>query len=475
MQQLLSIAGLLLAGLTAGSAAAQALTTTAGSSLTVQSGATLYVAGGVQQASGASLANAGTVQLTGDLLNAGTLASPGLLLFSGSQDQTFSPGPATVANLTVGNTGTAGNNRLLLPTDLTVGTQLTLTQGLLRTQGSATLLLPNSARVVGEADGRYVQGRLQVARTAVSASAGSVDFTNGLVLNTNGQNLGAVTVTRTAGLQLGGVSYGQNLSGSTKGIDRVWQVTSSQPPAAGTPVSVTLSWVADDDNGFSLATSARLWRAARASGPWVVQGAMAAASGRSFTANADQLGFFTVSNTSQPLPVTLIRFTAELQGADALLRWATASELNSAYYEAESSTDGVVFQPLARVAGAGTANAPRQYQLTDPHVDRYGAHLIYYRLRQVDMDGTFSYSPVQTVRVGQATELAVYPNPAHGQVTVRGATSGIGLELIDALGRLVLRGAADAGGAAQLVLPAGLPAGVYVLRSGTTARRLVVE
>jgi hypothetical protein len=473
MQQLLSIAGLLLAGLTVGSAAAQTLTTTTGSSLTVQSGALLYIAGGVQQASGSTLTNAGTVQLTGDLTNAGTLASPGLLLFGGSQDQTFSPGPATVANLTVGNTGAAGNNRLLLPANLTVGTQLTLTQGLLRTQGSATLLLPDGARVVGEADGRYVQGRLQVARTVVNGSAGSVDFTNGLVLNTNGQNLGAVTVTRTAGLQVGGVSYGQNLSGTTKGIDRVWQVTSSQVPAS--PVSVTLSWVADDDNGFNLATPARLWRADQAGGPWVTQGVVAAASGRSFTANADQLGVYTVSNTSQPLPVTLAQFTADLQGDDALLRWKTASELNSAYFEAESSTDGVVFEPLGRVAGAGTTSAPQQYQLVDPNVARYSAQLVYYRLRQVDKDGTFSYSPVRTVQVNQATELAVYPNPAHEQVVVRGATPGAGLELIDALGRLVLRGTADAGGAAQLVLPAGLPAGVYLLRNGTTARRLVVE
>lgn len=114
-----------------------------GTSLTVETGAVLYVAGAVQNNATSTLTSAGTVQLTGDFTNAGTLASGGTLLFGGSTDQTFAPG---VASLTVANTGAAGANRLLLTQDLTVSSLLTLTQGLLRTQvaGGAlrTLSLP---------------------------------------------------------------------------------------------------------------------------------------------------------------------------------------------------------------------------------------------------------------------------------------------------------------------------------------------
>ncbi|MVN76064.1 hypothetical protein GO988_06980 [Hymenobacter sp. HMF4947] len=104
-------------------------------------------------------------------------------------------------------------------------------------------------------------------RAAVSASTGSVDFTNGLVLSPNGQALGPVTVTRTAGLQAAGVSYGINIGGPNKGIDRVWQVAFAQQPSSTAPASVTLSWMSDDDNGFNATTPAQLWRADQAPRP----------------------------------------------------------------------------------------------------------------------------------------------------------------------------------------------------------------
>ncbi|QKG55693.1 T9SS type A sorting domain-containing protein [Hymenobacter sp. BRD128] len=463
-------------------ATAQTLTND-GATLTVTSGATLYVAGTVQNNATGTLSNAGTVQLTGDLTNAGTLASPGTLLFSGAQDQTFTSGAASVSSLTLANTGATGANRLLLSQDLAVSSLLTLTQGLVRTQVAGgtlrTLSLPDGASVVGEQAGRYVQGRLQVARASVSGSTGSVDFTNGLVLNPNGQDLGAVTVTRTAGLQQAGVSYGTNINGTNingtnKGIDRVWQVTSGQPVTAATPASVTVSWVSDDDNGFNPATPAQLWRADQASGPWATQGAAASASARSFTANVTQLGTLTVSNTSQPLPITLVSFTAQAQGPDGLLLWSTASELRNDHFVVESSLDGVTFQALGQVAGHGTTTLPHSYQLLDRNLARYAASVVYYRLRQVDQDGTASYSPVRTVAVPVVAGLALFPNPTRAAATLTGAAPGAPVQVYDALGRLVLAATADAAGTAALQLPAWLATGVYLVRTGASALRLSV-
>jgi hypothetical protein len=77
--------------------------------------------------------------------------------------------------------------------------------------------------------------------------------------------------------------------------------------------------------------------------------------------------------------------------------------------------------------------------------------------------------------VTAATTFALYPNPAHGAVTLTGAVPNAPLTVLDALGRVLLTTNADASGTARLVLPQGLPAGMYLVRSGGQVRRLVVD
>jgi hypothetical protein len=454
-------------------ATAQTLTND-GATITVQSGTTLYVSGGIQNKAGSTLANDGTVDLTGDFTNAASLSGAGKLRFSGTTDQTLtSPAGTSLANLEVANTGSAGSNRLLVPSNLTVSSQLTLTSGLVRTAPTATLLLPNGATLTGEAAGRYVQGNLQAVRNSVSGGTAFI-FPNSASLNPGGQDLGTVTITRTAGLRTAGVSYGQNLAGTNKGIDRVWAVaaTGAQPSTA-TPATVALSWLADDDNGFLLSTNAQLWRSASAAGPWSKQGGPASASSRSFTASVEQLGTLTVSNISAPLPVELTRFMAEPLGEDALLTWATASEKNNDHFDVEASADGKNFRRIGVVAGHGTTTQPSEYQFTDKAIAHYAADPVYYRLRQVDADGTESFAPVRQVRVaapiGFAAEAWPQPFGATGtNITIRTATAGSATVLVhDALGRFVLSRTLDlvAGTTALPLAELGpLATGVYVLR-----------
>jgi hypothetical protein len=441
-----------------------------GATVTVAAGTLLYVGGSVQNLAGSTLANAGTVQLTGDLTNAGTLTSTGTLLFAGAAGQTLAPGGATVAQLTLNNSGSTGQNVLSVTNDLTVGTQLTLTSGLVRTAPAATITLPDGAALVGEAAGRYVQGNLRAVRTGVSGSA-AVIFPNSATLNPGGQNLGIVTITRTAGLQTAGQSYGQNPGGPGQGIDRVWAVAATgATPSDAAPVTLALSWVADDDNGFVPGTTAQLWRAASAAGPWATQGAPGSAATRSFAASITQLGTFTVSNTSQPLPVVLTSFTAEARATDALLRWSTASELHNDYFEVEASADGTTFQRVGRVAGHGTSAQAHSYQFVDPAIARYAASPVYYRLRQVDLGGTASYSPVRAVQVAAAFAAIAWPLPfgaAGPSLTLRTAAAGpVALRVYDATGRCVLaRTASLPAGTSTLPVPelGPLTAGLYVL------------
>ena len=452
-------------------AAGQTLTNT-GATLAVAPGTTLFVGGGMLTQSAGVLANDGTVQLTGDftLASAGSTSGNGLLRFAGPSDQTLNaPAGTTLPNVEAANTGPVGNNRLLVPANLTVSGGLLLSSGLVRTAAAAILSLPNGASLTGEAAGRYVQGNLRISRAAVP---GVVDFGHGVVLDGTGQALGAVTITRTAGLQAAGLSYGTNLTASTQSIDRIWSIVPQNQPTA--PVPVTFGWLADDDNGLTSFAQARAWQQAGPSGPWVPVGAPANAAARSLARSAAVLDRFTVSNAANPLPVELTLFTAERRGDDGQLRWATASEKNNAWFVVESSADGRAFQRLGQVAGHGSSAQPRAYEFRDANLTRYAAGLVYYRLRQVDAEGTETFSPVRTVAVptlaGLALEASPVPLPTGERLSLRIRTSGAGpatLLVADALGRAVLARTLELpAGATSVALPeaAQWPQGVYVLR-----------
>jgi hypothetical protein len=244
------------------------------------------------------------------------------------------------------------------------------------------------------------------------------------------------------------------------------------------PVPVTLQWLADDDNGLTNFTQAQAWRANLGSAMWAAAGTPQAAtvsgSTRSFSFASVALGRLTVSSAGAPLPVELVRFTAEPLGPDALLKWATASEKNNDHFDVEASADGRTFQRIGQVAGHGTTTQAHDYQLLDPAIAHYAANPVYYRLRQVDLNGTATYSPVRPVAVG-ASALALFPNPTTGAATLIGTVPGAAVTVFDAVGQQVLSATADAAGTAPLTLPEGLARGVYVVRTGATALHLTVE
>ncbi|GAB3857274.1 hypothetical protein GCM10028822_30700 [Hymenobacter terrigena] len=110
-----------------------------------------------------------------------------------------------------------------------------------------------------------------------------------------------------------------------------------------------------------------------------------------------------------PLPVELILFTATVTSRQGVaLYWVTASEKNSKEFVIERSADSKTFDALRTVAAAGNTQSRTTYDLTDEQ-PLFGTS--YYRLRQVDADGTTAYSPVQVVHLGSpsAEGLAVYP------------------------------------------------------------------
>jgi hypothetical protein len=450
---------------------AQSLTNN-GSTLTVQSGAVLYVPGTLDNKAGSTLTNAGTVQVLGDLTNAGTLTASGRVLLSGAAAQTLTAGGATLGQLEVNNASPQGVN---VPDNLTITQELKLTNGMVRTPASATISLTNAASVTGEAAGRYVLGNLRVTRDNVTTAT---DFTNSATIGGNGQSLGQVVVTRTAGLVAAGISHGT--FNSSKSIDRIWTVTTGQAPTG--PVPITLSWLPDNDNGLTDFSRVLIWRQANNTAPWNGVGSVANASAtRSISTTTTSFGRLTVSNSANPLPVQLISFTAEARATDVLLRWATASEKDNAQFIIEVSTDGQQFQPVGQIAGRGTTGQQTAYSYTDASVSRYNADVLYYRLRQQDLDGTESYSSVQVVRLVSA-ELSIavqaHPNPFSQELYARVVLPTAGLTSIalhNTLGQVLLtRKLQLPAGATEVALPEAvtLPQGVYLLvvRQATTTR-----
>lgn len=179
-----------------------------------------------------------------------------------------------------------------------------------------------------------------------------------------------------------------------------------------------------------------------------------------------------VLDRQAPLPVELTRFDARHPAGQprVLLSWTTASERNNAGYEVQRQDAGQTsFRRVGFVAGRGTSQAAADYTFQDAN-DFQG--LSYYRLRQLDQDGTETYSPVRAVAGlagGQLFSLAAYPNPVAPQATLTLEATGplptsLRLALYAADGRLV-RQLAWLAGQPRLTLPVGgLPPGAYWLR-----------
>jgi hypothetical protein len=195
------------------------------------------------------------------------------------------------------------------------------------------------------------------------------------------------------------------------------------------------------------------------------------------TLTIDALGVTTAFPLADagPLPVTLTSFTAQASGRAVQLAWQTATEVNSDHFVVERSLDGRTFTLLQSVPAAGASATPRTYSTLDAHAT--GATQLYYRLRSVDRDGTSAYSAVQVVMLTPAAVgLALFPNPTTtNATTLVGASVGARIQVLDAVGRVVTTATADATGAAELKLPAGIASGVYVVRTGTQALRLLVK
>ncbi len=112
------------------------------------------------------------------------------------------------------------------------------------------------------------------------------------------------------------------------------------------------------------------------------------------------------------LPVKWLSLNAKfINPANVLINWKTASEINNNKFEVEKSYDGNNWIKISEVKGAGNSNSIKSYNITDEIGSMNSNNILYYRIKQIDFDGNFSYSRVEKVAKITSEKVVVSPNP----------------------------------------------------------------
>jgi hypothetical protein len=149
------------------------------------------------------------------------------------------------------------------------------------------------------------------------------------------------------------------------------------------------------------------------------------------------LYFDAIELTNGVLPVELLGFKATPLSKTVQLDWKTASEKDASHFDIERSLDGKTFVAIGKTKANGTSLALNTYTFADESPSN---GLSYYRLRQVDFDGTSAFSPTVSVSRNGKGKLVFAPNPAKDNVTItlEGNDKQAVLTLYDLMGKVVL-------------------------------------
>lgn len=205
-------------------------------------------------------------------------------------------------------------------------------------------------------------------------------------------------------------------------------------PASVASATVTIDYNVDDES--DVASTLRIAKS-DGSGNWLDLGGMGDSGDEvegTFESGSITSGTFTTfsdfvlassAESNNPLPVELLDFQAVSTAKGVKVFWTTASEVNNSHFVVERSMDGITFEAVNKVAGVGNSVTQQYYEILDTQVP-YGT--VYYRLQQVDFDGTTSFSRVVAVTYNpQEVQVSVQPNPVENHRTTISA-SGLAAE-----------------------------------------------
>ncbi len=176
------------------------------------------------------------------------------------------------------------------------------------------------------------------------------------------------------------------------------------------------------------------------------------------------------------LPITYNKFTATQTKEYITLNWQTTTELNNKYFAVERSSNTVNYTSVAQVSSAATGAAIHDYAYTDK-LPITGTN--YYRLKQVDKDGKYSYSKTVSINYIKPGSVQLYPNPAKDKLTIKGlnASNTSSIAVLDIQGKQLLKFTAKA--AIYSFSIGSLAPGTYMVRvkddKGTAVEKFVKQ
>ncbi|MDQ2862690.1 MAG: T9SS type A sorting domain-containing protein [Bacteroidota bacterium] len=232
-------------------------------------------------------------------------------------------------------------------------------------------------------------------------------------------------------------------------IDRFWQIKASGYSANPSLSNLVFAyneneWSETGNNIIEADLTAQSWNTSSAA--WSSVTGTDNPSSNEVTvaavAGSDLNTWWTLVDEDYALPLTLLSFSAEKQNENALLKWAVAQQINVSYYEVQRSINAVDFLPIGNVKAINNANSNNNYSFNDA-LNNINSNTIYYRLRMVDRDGKFVYSPVKFISLiaNESNLIQLFPNPATNYFIIKFGSVVQGnyiLAISDAAGKKVM-------------------------------------
>ncbi|MBK7887549.1 MAG: T9SS type A sorting domain-containing protein [Bacteroidetes bacterium] len=381
------------------------------------------------------------------------LASTSTICYNGVDNQKISGygnGIATATkhkygSLEIAFNGTADNEYSYLENDLEVRNEITLTSGELKLNGhtlTGELITATTGYVKSEENNAVNNSKLLLAYTPTNKNLtfpfgkNSSTYIPVSINITNNPGTGYITVsTRGTGennTPLPGLDNvaaiptinpgGADVSTSHV-IDRWWEVN-----APGVTATYSLRYAGDENTTAGSVSggtfNVQQWNGSNftkvnSAGNGVTTGI------GTITATLNNVsGPLVLSSGSASLPIKLLEFTAKLKENYVLIKWATAEEKNNDYFNIERSADGTSFENIEEIDGAGNSSSILHYEIRD---NNPLPGTSYYRLKQTDFDGTFTYSPIRAVNRSSNNQLnetgieilSLSPNPFSNEFSVK--------------------------------------------------------
>jgi len=258
----------------------------------------------------------------------------------------------------------------------------------------------------------------------------------------------------------------ENLPGGSRTIGKYWNISD----VSGGSVKIRLYYSASQKSAFT--GTPKIYHYNGSFWEQLPTSSEVSADGKFYVESSNYYNSFspvTVGDDDSPLPVELISFSASYISGKIHLRWSTLTEVNNYGFELETSQNKLDWKLLDFIPGYGTSNSPKHYT----YLDEPGAEKIYYRLKQLDRDGSISYSFVIQLAGNLPTDFSLsqnYPNPFNPSTVISFALpvpSETQLELFDILGTriaVLLNENLDAGYHSIPVSLSSLASGTYIYR-----------